>query len=187
MPETGSTEEFAVVEREQTSTSSEATAPVVKSKKADGARPPAPGATRPPMPDADVAPTPKVDAPASDMTAIVHSLSEFAAETGRSDLAQRLEQTRARLLDPDVRVIVVGEFKQGKSKLINALVNAPACPVDDDIATSVPTSVGYGEEPSAWIMTRDEDAATTPGTSVERQRGAARRAVGLRVGAGQPR
>ena len=39
-------------------------------------------------------------------------------------------------------MIVVGEFKQGKSKLINALVNAPACPVDDDIATSVPTSRG---------------------------------------------
>ena len=82
---------------------------------------------------------------------LVHSLSEFAAETGRPDLAQRLEHTHARLLDPDVRVIVVGEFKQGKSKLINALVNAPACPVDDDIATSVPTSVGYGEQPSAWM------------------------------------
>ena len=162
MPETGSTEEFAVIEREQTSTSSEATAPVVKSRKAPGATPPA--AREPTW-----HPPPKVDAPASDMTALVHSLSEFAAETGRPDLAQRLEHTHARLLDPDVRVIVVGEFKQGKSKLINALVNAPACPVDDDIATSVPTSVGYGEQPSAWIMTRDEDASTKPGTAVERQ------------------
>lgn len=54
--------------------------------------------------------------------------------------------------DPSVRVIVVGEFKQGKSKLINALVNAPACPVDDDVATSVPTTVGYAERPSAWVI-----------------------------------
>jgi Dynamin family len=42
-----------------------------------------------------------------------------------------------------VRVLVVGEFKQGKSQLVNALVNAPVCPVDDDIATAVPTVVRY--------------------------------------------
>ncbi|HTH05609.1 MAG TPA: dynamin family protein, partial [Ilumatobacteraceae bacterium] len=161
MPETGSTEEFAVIEREQTSTASEATAPVAKTRKA-------PAAARPAVPGAEVTPSSEVEAPASGMTALVHSLSEFAAETGRPDLAQRLEDTHARLLDPDVRVIVVGEFKQGKSKLINALVNAPACPVDDDIATSVPTSVGYGEEPSAWIMTRNEDSSK-PGTALERQ------------------
>jgi hypothetical protein len=127
VPETGSTEEFAVAERQSKTTS-------------------------------------------RDMTALVGSLSAFAADAGRTDLAQRLEQTRARLLDPDVRVIVVGEFKQGKSKLINALVNAPACPVDDDIATSVPTSVGYAEQTSAWIVVRDDKAApTASGRPVERR------------------
>lgn len=70
----------------------------------------------------------------------------------RPDLRRRLEQTRRRLLDPSTRVVVVGEFKQGKSLLINALVNAPVCPVDDDIATSVPTVVRYGAVPSAAIM-----------------------------------
>ena len=75
----------------------------------------------------------------------ISNVGKLAASSGREDLAARLEQTQERLRDPNVRVIVVGEFKQGKSKLINALVNAPACPVDDDIATSVPTSVGYAE------------------------------------------
>ncbi|WP_167042686.1 dynamin family protein [Salinibacterium sp. ZJ454] len=70
----------------------------------------------------------------------------------RPDLRNRLEQTLRRLSDPSTRVIVVGEFKQGKSKLINALVNAPVCPVDDDIATAVPTIVRHGHEPSAMIM-----------------------------------
>ena len=107
--------------------------------------------------------------PSHDMTSLVGSLSSFAADTGRADLAKRLEQTRARLLDPDVRVIVVGEFKQGKSKLINALVNAPACPVDDDIATSVPTSVGFAEEASAWIVTRDESPTQDSSAAVTRQ------------------
>jgi len=59
----------------------------------------------------------------------------------RPDLATRLQATRKRLADPDVRVLVVGEFKQGKSQLVNALVNAPVCPVDDDVATAVPTVV----------------------------------------------
>ena len=32
----------------------------------------------------------------------------------RADLRRRLEQAMARLQDPSIRVIVVGEFKQGK-------------------------------------------------------------------------
>ncbi|MFC4139856.1 MULTISPECIES: dynamin family protein [unclassified Microbacterium] len=85
---------------------------------------------------------------------IAKAVEELAASAGRNDLAARLETTRARLIDPAVRVIVVGEFKQGKSKLINALVNAPVCPVDDDVATSVPTVVGYAEQAGAWVLER---------------------------------
>jgi ribosome biogenesis GTPase A len=59
----------------------------------------------------------------------------------REDLAGRLEAAKERLEDPAFHVLVVGEFKQGKSSLINALLNAPVCPVDDDIATSAPTAV----------------------------------------------
>ena len=43
-------------------------------------------------------------------------------------------------------VAVVGEFKRGKSTLVNALLQTAACPVDADIVTGVPTLVGYGEE-----------------------------------------
>ncbi|MFK0003833.1 dynamin family protein [Paenarthrobacter sp. NPDC090522] len=84
------------------------------------------------------------------MAALVEQGMELAGE--RNDLRRRLEQTRGRLRDPSVRVIVVGEFKQGKSKLINALVNAPVCPVDDDIATSVPTVVKHGDPASAAVL-----------------------------------
>lgn len=93
----------------------------------------------------------------------------------RADLRRRLAQAMARLQDPSIRVIVVGEFKQGKSKLINALVNAPVCPVDDDIATSVPTIVRYGDPASAAVLVPapeqpDGDAAGDVGdSSVERR------------------
>ncbi len=92
------------------------------------------------------------------------------ASTGdRADLRRRLEQTKERLLDPSVRVIVVGEFKQGKSQLVNALVNAPICPVDDDIATAVPTSVRYGERPAAFVLSQRSSSGTIEtGGTVER-------------------
>ncbi|GAA4687464.1 isoniazid-induced dynamin-like GTPase IniA [Pseudonocardia yuanmonensis] len=70
----------------------------------------------------------------------------------RPDLAVRLHATRARLADPNVRVLIVGEFKQGKSQLVNALVNAPVCPVDDDISTAVPTEVRFGETTTVTLV-----------------------------------
>lgn len=68
---------------------------------------------------------------------------------GREDLVQRLTGARQLLAEPAVTVYVVGEFKQGKSSLINALLTTPICPVDDDIATAVPTEVQYAQKPGA--------------------------------------
>src|SRR5688500_2705043 len=64
---------------------------------------------------------------------------------GRPDLARELGLVRARLLDPAFTVLVIGEFKQGKSSLVNALLGADVCPVDDDVATAVPTVLRWGE------------------------------------------
>ena len=93
----------------------------------------------------------------------------LAGSGDRADLRRRLEQTKDRLLDPSIRVIVVGEFKQGKSQLVNALVNAPVCPVDDDIATAVPTSVRYGEHSAAFVLSQRSSSGTIEsGGKVER-------------------
>ena len=73
----------------------------------------------------------------------------------RPDLAHELQRKRAQLLDPRLRVLVVGGPKQGKSQLVNALLNAPACAVGDDRPTTVPTVVEYAAEPFA---ARDGDA-----------------------------
>lgn len=74
------------------------------------------------------------------------ALTQRAARAfGRPDLADRLEATRERSSDPSFRTLIVGEYKQGKSTLIDALLNAPVCPVDEDIATAVPTVVRYAE------------------------------------------
>ncbi|HET8621596.1 MAG TPA: dynamin family protein [Acidimicrobiales bacterium] len=70
----------------------------------------------------------------------------------RPDLSARLGATHKRLSDPAFHVFVIGEFKQGKSSLVNALLNAPVCPVDDDIATAVPTAIRYGDPPAAAVL-----------------------------------
>jgi Dynamin family len=75
----------------------------------------------------------------------------------RPDLADRLRSLTDRVLDPTVRVLVVGEFKQGKSSLVNAIVGQPVCPVDDDIATAVPTAVRFAEQPVAMAVVRQDD------------------------------
>lgn len=75
-----------------------------------------------------------------------------ATAYSRPDLEKRLVLTRKRLSDPAFHVFVIGEFKQGKSSLVNALLNAPICPVDDDIATAVPTAIRYGDPPSAAVL-----------------------------------
>ncbi len=79
----------------------------------------------------------------------------------RPDLDARLLQAKARLTDGRVRVLVVGEFKQGKSFLVDCLVGALVCPVHDDIATSVPTLVRNAEVPSVALV-RSSDPAADP-------------------------
>jgi predicted GTPase len=70
----------------------------------------------------------------------------------RPDLVARLTAAKRRLADPVIHVVVAGEFKQGKSSLVNALVGATVCPVDDDVATAVPTYVRFGPEPRAELI-----------------------------------
>jgi Dynamin family len=94
----------------------------------------------------------------TDVTALDQLVERALAVTragDRPDLTERLYHTRRRLRDPSVRVLVVGEFKQGKSQLVNALINAPVCPVDDDVATAVPTVVMNGNEPAAELVFAD--------------------------------
>lgn len=113
--------------------------------------------------------TPAAPAAAVQLIQLVEHGLELVGTGGREDLRKRLDLALERLKDPSIRVIVAGEFKQGKSKFINALVGAPACPVDDDIATSVPTVVRYGEAASAAILVPTADSDAGNGTKVDRQ------------------
>lgn len=70
----------------------------------------------------------------------------------RGDLVQRLTRARQRITDPQVRVVIAGLLKQGKSQLLNSLLNLPAARVGDDEATVVITVVSYSAQPSARLV-----------------------------------
>ncbi|OWY62591.1 hypothetical protein B7486_57600, partial [cyanobacterium TDX16] len=80
----------------------------------------------------------------------------------RPDLLARVQGIRDRITDPAFHVLVVGEFKQGKSSLVNALLGQHVCPVDDDIATAVPTAVRFSAQPEAAVLL---DQASTGGNN----------------------
>ncbi|PWR08767.1 GTP-binding protein [Micromonospora acroterricola] len=92
---------------------------------------------------------------------------------GRGDLLQTVRQKRAQLLDPRLRVLVIGEPNQGKSQLINAIINAPACPVGDGRTTVLPTVVQHADVPAAAVVqapppTPGRPAGAAPAAIVER-------------------
>lgn len=78
---------------------------------------------------------------------------------GRSEVAEWLSRRRAQLLRPELRVLVVGAAHQGKSQLINALINAGVCAVHADGGTGVPAVVRHGESPAAQLIRRGSPSA----------------------------
>ena len=74
---------------------------------------------------------------------------ELAVAKDRADLAETLDGARARLDQRSISVAIVGEFKRGKSTMVNALLQTAVCPVDADEVTVVPTLVRYGDTPGA--------------------------------------
>lgn len=95
---------------------------------------------------------------------------DLALEAGRTDLAERLDGQRAKVVGRTVPVAVVGEFKQGKSSLVNALLRTDVCPVDADIVTAVPTIVRYGRRPSVVAHLAGPDGAEPTRTRVPFER-----------------
>lgn len=83
----------------------------------------------------------------------------------RPDLAHRLHRKRGRLLAPQLRVLVLGMLNQGKSQLVNALINAPVCAVGDDLTTTAPTVVQHAESPSASLVTDPGDRKAIQGAA----------------------
>ncbi|WP_317496319.1 dynamin family protein [Haloechinothrix sp. LS1_15] len=70
----------------------------------------------------------------------------------RPDLGWRLRHRRHQLGRGKLRVVVLGERGQGKSQLVNALLNAPVCAVGDELTTRAPAVIEHNATPAAEIV-----------------------------------
>jgi hypothetical protein len=80
-----------------------------------------------------------------------------ASAYGREDLEAAVKRASQTLAQSGCHLVVVGEFKQGKSTLVNALLNTDLCPVDDDVATSIPTFLSFGDPPAAHAFRQGQE------------------------------
>jgi len=84
---------------------------------------------------------------------------KIAEAQDRGDLAGRMAKAKERISDPQIRVVIAGQLKQGKSQLLNSLLNVPVSRVGDDETTVVATMVSYGEEATAKLILAGADGA----------------------------
>ncbi len=84
------------------------------------------------------------------------TLAEISQELGLSDLAQMIgADTRRRLDDHRVRAVVLGEIKQGKSTLINAILGDDALPTGVTPTTGAVATVRVGAGVGTFLNTDD--------------------------------
>ncbi|MFI7436613.1 dynamin family protein [Micromonospora haikouensis] len=83
---------------------------------------------------------------------VLDEIARTCTAHGRADLLRTVHHKRVQLLDPALRVLVVGEPGQGKSQLVNAVVTAQVCPVGDGRTTVLPTVVRHAETACAAVV-----------------------------------
>ncbi|MPY95779.1 MAG: hypothetical protein GEV08_22815 [Acidimicrobiia bacterium] len=78
----------------------------------------------------------------------------------RPDLERRIDRITAALDDRRTLVVVAGDYKAGKSTLVNLLLRMSVCPVDDDIASAVPLVVEHAPSTTVTILRRPPELGT---------------------------
>jgi hypothetical protein len=102
--------------------------------------------------------TPPIDTAMDDFLAAAATICDKA---DRTDLAHRMRIARTRLHRSFTVVCIVGEYKQGKSALVNGMLGEAVCPVDDDLATAAITWIYPSEVPEARIRRIENHSRVT--------------------------
>jgi GTP-binding protein EngB required for normal cell division len=82
-------------------------------------------------------------------------LAKLGEELGTDRVADEARELAARVSEGRFYVACVGQFKRGKSTLINALIGEAILPVGFIPVTAVPTVIRYGEQRKARLKDRD--------------------------------
>lgn len=86
----------------------------------------------------------------TDISSIVSTIQ------GGEERGRQLLSTRDRLMQDAFRLMIVGEFKRGKSTLINSLLGDSILPAKVAPCTAIITEVSYGDTPKAVLHYNDK-------------------------------
>lgn len=90
-----------------------------------------------------------------ELTDCLHQLREYSEELELSNTARSITDTIEKVADEHFEVAIVGEFKRGKSTLINALLGEEVLPADVLPATATLNRVTYSETPYVEVEYKD--------------------------------
>jgi hypothetical protein len=79
---------------------------------------------------------------------------------GRIENSQKLAEKAQQIREDRFRVLVVGEFKRGKSTLLNAMLGTDALPQKVTECTAIITKIGYGDAPGVDVHFADRRVET---------------------------
>lgn len=114
-------------------------------------------------------------------------LAEIASDFGADQLASTARSIAERVYEGRFYLACVGQFKRGKSTLLNALVGSPVLPMGVVPVTAVPTIIRYGESIAARVRFESADwtdipvSATAEYVSEEKNPGNEKRVSGLEI------
>ncbi|HSL58208.1 MAG TPA: dynamin family protein [Acidimicrobiales bacterium] len=96
-----------------------------------------------------------------DLAALATNLVAAAEAHGSPDVASVAASIAEACRRPEL-VVAVGDFKRGKTSVVNGLLAAAVLPVDDTVPTAVPTVVSAGPPSASLIRVGDDDPDATP-------------------------
>jgi len=95
--------------------------------------------------------------PDTGLESALYRLAELAAEFGAENIAVTARSIAERVSEGRFYVACVGQFKRGKSTLLNALMGHSILPMGVVPVTTVPTIIRYGECLAARVRFADAD------------------------------
>lgn len=102
-----------------------------------------------------------------DVTSDLNLLRDFCLELKLDPSVEGIDEVRRRLAEDEFNVVIVGEFKRGKSTLINALLEQSILPADVLPCSATLNRVTYGIDPHAVIEYRDGSSEEIPVDELE--------------------
>jgi predicted GTPase len=97
----------------------------------------------------------------------LHRVAELADELGAENISRAARAVTQRVSEGLFYVACVGQFKRGKSTLLNALIGRSILPAGVIPVTTIPTVIRFGESLGAQVRFRNAEWTSIPVNSIE--------------------